>query len=425
MSSGKRALVLLVGEVLDDARVSKTSASLRDAGVEVTVACTNPAKRPAEEMHDQIRIVRFPHSAEFALKRWYRQLHGRLGSRLGNATSSLHEGESQSPLKSGMRQAALSMNFRHLMRTTRKTSRRMMRAFTGQHFDLIHCNDIDTLATGCALKRAQSGCQLLYDAHEFWSGIGSEGSLANRTYQRMEGEMIHQADHVVTVNPFIAELLEKTHCLGRRPVVVMNCPNLSERYSDAAQPNRPVRVLYQGRLQAYRGLEELICAFSMVDQGTLTLSGDGPLQARLELLVASKNLGEKVRFTGRFAPSEAMAVIEQCDIGIIPYKPVNLNNTYASPNKLFDYMMGGLAITASKLPFLSRVIEEEGVGISLEELSPQGIAAGLNRMIGDPQQLQTYRLRARRAARERYHWERQFAAYPWAVISGCPSDTTS
>ena len=412
MSPPAQALVLVVGEVLEDGRVFKTCASLRDAGARVTVGCTNPGGRPAKELRDGLRIARFPHPAEFFLKRWRSRLQGRLGGRLGGAASSLHEQTSPSGLRSLLRTAVLSANFRHLLRATAATNRRMLRAFCGGRFDLVHCNDLLTLGAGAGLKDSGAARELLYDAHEFWPGTASEGSLSNRAWGEMEGRLIGGADHVVTVNPFIAELLEKTYRLPRTPAVVMNCPPLARDGAGRAAGD-PVRVLYQGRLQAYRGLEELVLAFAAVEGGTLTVSGDGPLQVGLRALVESEGLAETVRFSGRFARDEGMQVVRECDIGVIPYKPVNLNNTYASPNKLFEYMMGGLALAVSDLPFLAGVVEAEEAGIVFGSLEPAAIAADLNRLIRDRQSLQRFRDAGRGAARERYHWDRQFGNYPW------------
>lgn len=412
MSPPAQVLVLVVDEVLEDGRVFKTCTSLRDAGARVAVGCTNPGGRPGKEVREGLKIVRFPHPPEFFLKRWHSRLQGRLGGRLGGAASSLHEQTSPSGLRSHLRTAVLSANFRHLLRTTAATNQRMIRAFCGGRYDLVHCNDLLTLEAGVGLKDSGAAGELLYDAHEFWPGMASEGSPANRAWGKMEGELIGRADRVVTVNPFIAELLEKTYRLPRTPAVVMNCPPLAAD-GQGRTAGDPVRVLYQGRLQAYRGLEELVLAFAKVEGGTLTVSGDGPLQGGLRALVESEGLGGKVRFSGRFARDEGMRVVRECDIGVIPYKPVNLNNTYASPNKLFEYMMGGLALATSNLPFLSSVVAAEKAGIVFRSLEPAEIARDLNRLIGDRQALQRYRDAARGAARERYHWDRQFSDYPW------------
>ena len=411
MSSPAQVLVLVVDEVLEDPRVFKTCSSLVGAGARVTVGCTNPGGRPAEERREGLRIVRFPHPPDFFLKRWYSRFQGRLGW-LGSAAASLHEEAPASGLRALLRTAVLAANFRHLLRTTAATNQRMIRAFSGGNFDLVHANDLLTLAAGGAIREAGAARELLYDTHEFWPGLASEGSPANRAWEKMERRLIGRADHVVTVNPFIAELLEKTYRLGGTPAVVMNCPPL-DTDDPVRSAGNPVRVLYQGRLQAYRGLEELVLAFAEVEGGTLTVSGDGPLKGGLQTLVESEGLGGKVRFSGRFARDEGMQVIRECDIGVIPYKPVNLNNTYSSPNKLFEYMMGGLALATSDLPFLSGVVREEKAGIVFRSFEPAGIARDLNKLIRDRQSLQRFREGASGAARQRYHWDRQFANYPW------------
>ncbi len=414
MESNPRVLVLLVNEALEDPRVFKTCVALKNSGARVTIGCTNPSKKINDETYQEMRIVRFPHYSDFILKRLYTKFVGRLGPGMGRAATSLHEGDTSSSLKAAVRNLLLTMNFRHMLRSMAKINRAMVRAFTGHSFDLVHCNDVESLAAGCSLKASGTARALLYDTHEFWPGMGTAGSFSNRAYLELEGDMIHRADYVVTVNPFIADLLVNTYKLEQKPAVVMNCPYVSEKHADITRLHSPVRVLYQGRVQAYRGLEELISSFRVIENAELTISGDGPLLERLKALATSEGLARKVHFTGRFDPEEAMTIIKDHDIGVIPYKPANLNNTYISPNKLFDYIMGGLALATSDLPFLASIIRKEKVGIVFDKLEPSAIARAITRMISNEKALQTYRMHGRRAALERYHWKKQFSDhYPW------------
>ena len=396
---------------MDDARVFKTITSLRQLGARVTIGCTNPGGRPQGETVEKMRIVRFPHPNDFFLKRLYARNLAGLHPRFSRVATGLHEGASSSPVKKSVRSAMLFLNHRHVLANTAKVNRLMTQAFAGQRFNLVHCNDLDTLNVGCSLKSLGAARELLYDAHEFWPGLGTES--ANRSYGRIEGAAIHKADYVVTVNPLISELLEKTYDLPKAPAVLLNCPPVWDEY--ARRPlHSPARVLFQGRLQAYRGLEELITAFRMIDTAELILSGDGPLQAGLQAFVRSEGMESKVRFTGRYERGEEMTVVGGADIGVIPYRAANLNNTYASPNKLFDYMMGGLAIAASDLPYLATVVRGQQVGVTFPQVEPVTIAASIRDLIADEETLIRYQFNSRRLAIEEYHWNKQFTdQYPW------------
>jgi glycosyltransferase involved in cell wall biosynthesis len=410
----KQALVLLIGEVREDPRVSRTCRSLRDAGVAVTVGCTDPSGRPAEETWEGMRVIRFPHRKDSLLKRCYMALQGRLSPKYGQAFARIHEEAPSSRLRAALRNMALSFNFRSYLGGTLRINRMMAERFSGEFFELVHANDMDTLPAGTALRRSGAAHALLYDAHEYWPGIGVHGSSANDAIRAIEGEGIRRADYVVTVNPFIADMLREEYSLPVSPAVVMNCPARDSSPVRMDTAGGPVRVLYQGKVQAFRGIGELILAFRSIESAELTVSGDGPLLKRFRLLARIEGLEGRVRFTGRYEPDETLAIVRGHHIGVMPFSPVTLNITYSSPNKLFDYMMGGLAIVASDLPFLRKVIEEERMGALLPANSPEEIAEALRTLIADRDRLTSCRRNAREAALARYCWEEQFAAnYPW------------
>ncbi|MFA6471694.1 MAG: glycosyltransferase [Candidatus Latescibacterota bacterium] len=399
-------------EVKEDPRVWKTCMSLRDRTAEVTVACTNPGKRPERETCEGISIVRFPHPQEFFLKRLYHCAHRFLpnDSKAFSLAASLAGERKDSFLK----ECVLRWNHNHFMRSMKKTNRAFIQAFSGEKFDLIHANDIDTLYAGSELRRRGSASALLYDSHEYWAGMSRPGSHSNSSLQKFEGELIRHADYVVTVNPFIAERLKETHGLNITPSVVMNCPPLYYGELSRSVSDAPLRVIFQGKLQAYRGLEELILAFHHLPDAVLTLSGYGPFEDRLKILAEQNGLADRVFFTGRYSQEETMGILVSHDIGVIPYQDVVMNNVFSSPNKLFNYAMAGMAIVTSEMPFLTSTVRAHGMGEVFSGSSPEDIARTLKSFISNPTLLKMCKENARKAAVEFFSWEKQFETnYPW------------
>jgi len=410
----RKALVLLIGEVMEDPRVLKTSRSLRDAGADVTVACSNPSGRPVEEEREGLRIIRFPHRRDSLLKRGYLWLQGRAAPEIGRALTQAHEELSPSPLRASARNLLMTLNFRSFMRENLRINRLMIRALSGERFDLAHANDMDTLSAGCALKRSGAVRLLLYDSHEFWPGMGVPGSGANTAVRRLEAAGIARADYVMTVNPFISEMLRREYNLERAPAVLLNCPCRDDGEADPDAVHCPVRVLYQGKVQAFRGTGQLIRAFHQIKGADLTVSGDGPLLERYRRVAVSEGLSERVQFTGRFNLEDTLSIVRRHDIGVLPFSPATVSITYSSPNKLFDYLMGGLAVASTDLPFMRKMIEEHRIGVVFPHNDPEYIADAIQSLVDDIGSLREYRRNARRAALENYSWERQFEMnYPW------------
>ena len=144
----KKVLILLIGEVLRDPRVYRTCSSLRDEGADVTVACTTPYNMPERENHKEVKIIRFPHRKEYFLKKTYNWIKDRIHPNLGNKLSSIHEEVPVSSVTAGIRNFVLGLNYRHFMKSNLKINLMMMKKFDGRSFDLVHCNDVDTLAAG-------------------------------------------------------------------------------------------------------------------------------------------------------------------------------------------------------------------------------------------------------------------------------------
>ncbi len=409
-----KALVLLIGEVLEDPRVLRTCQSLRDSGVEVTVGCTRLSGRAPREEWEGLRIIRFPHRKESLLKRGYLWFQGKIRPEYSGVFARAHEEAPASGIRTALRNLALSLNFRTYLRNTLRINRAMVRAFSGGAFDLVHCNDADTLSAGSALKRCGAAREMLYDAHEYWPGMGVTGSAANDSIRRLESAGIANADYVTTVNPLIADMLQRDYRLAGTPAVVMNCPRLDTGAEPPDAVHRPVRVLYQGKVQAFRGVEQLVLAFRLLEGAELTVAGDGPLLDRCRLLAVSEGLEDRVHFTGRYEPGDTLSIVREHDIGVLPFSTATLSITYSSPNKLFDYAMGGLAIASSDLPFMRTVIGECDMGALFPDNRPESIAEALREMIRDPERLRECKRNARRAAIERFSWEKQFGGnYPW------------
>jgi glycosyltransferase involved in cell wall biosynthesis len=291
----------------------------------------------------------------------------------------------------------------------------MLKAVRHEPADVYHGNDLPTLPlTIWAAKRARG--KAVYDSHEVWVGMNPETTpFFNRVSRWIEARYIRRMDAVVTVNELIAERLQREYVVPL-PMVVMNCPEpclpgrLDSHYSIRLKlglsADTPL-ILYQGRYEPGRGLEQLIESGSYLSKGVIVLRGYGSNEPDLRAWIRNLGLSERVFMVEPVAMADLVNAAAEADIGVVPYTAYSPGYYFASPNKLFEYMMGGLAIAVSNLPFLEKIVLNHDLGVVFDPKDPRDIAEHLNSLVENRDRLRSCRENASRLARERYHWNHE------------------
>lgn len=223
---------------------------------------------------------------------------------------------------------------------------------------------------------------LIHDAHELWPdqfiGMGIYRSPAIAWMRILERLLIRRAEIVITVNEFIAEVMQKRYRI-EKPHVVLNLPAV-EPLKPGKTPRKtgsPKVALYQGLYTSQRGLENVIRACEFLESDVvLVLRGSGPTEQQLREIAKPF---ENCSFEAPVKMSETVtAAAQTADVGLVSYLPVNINNYFASPNKLFEYVQAGLPVVSSDLPFLRNIIAGNEIGLLFDPRDPTDIAAKIN-----------------------------------------------
>lgn len=382
-----RVLMLERNEPKRDPRVRRAVRTLKAAGWDVTVACQlwQPLGRGAKahEVWDGIGIQRF------GLRSMWRGSVRRVVS--GADTPAVPSG---SLARSLARFAAFVWDGFALAWRMR-----------GQRFNVCHAHDLDTLLAGMLLATTR-GRPLVYDAHELVPDqTPNPPRLFRRLLLALEKLLAERVSCLVTVSTSLARILNERGRF-RATVVVRNCPDLPNL--DRASPVRHhgrMRVVYQGAFQAHRGIEELIASVRHARGWELYLRGVGPLEEHLRHLGSCTASKEHVRFLPAACPEDLVESLFEFDVGVVSYQPVTLNNRYCLPNKVYEYMAGGLALATSDLPELRTLISEEKNGVCFDPFSPESIAAVLNELSRSRPRLWQARWNSFQAARRTYNWQ--------------------
>ncbi len=283
--------------------------------------------------------------------------------------------------------------------------------------DVIHCNDLDTLLVG-VLAKQRYGCRLIFDAHEFYPHSDPNGKWIDVTFFSMlERFLIRKADAVVTVNPPLAAAMRDAYGLER----VYYVPN-AEPWTEV-RPKPPAgsemerlakgrtRFLFQGRFTPGRGIDELIEGWARVDgcKAALFLRGPDNMWRQAAMMLAARRglLDRSVYFLDAVQEDRLVAAAAEAEIGIIPYKPLIINDRLCCPNKLSQYLHAGLMVIANDLPYVKSVLTEAEAGLFYNSADLDTLAAVVHRIVGDPELLSRNRGNALRFARDRFNWQVQ------------------
>ena len=303
--------------------------------------------------------------------------------------------------------------------------------------DVYHAHDLNTLPVAVALARA-TRAKLVFDAHELYPELSTLSPTERTVWRIAERPLMRRADQVITVCESIADEI-RSRSQVRRPLVLLNCPRLGtvdgvpdssllvKKLGAGTANGRPI-VLYQGGFAPNRGLPELVAAAARFDNALLVLMGWGRLEQDLREQVVSEGLQGRVVISGPVPQKELLGYTRGAHIGVIPYRPVGLNNYYSTPNKLFEYMAAGVPLAVSRLPELVRFVEGLGVGRAFEPGDPAAIAAAVNALLRDPAGRAAMAERAREAARH-YNWDTQavklLAAYDELRVGASSADSVA
>ena len=324
-------------------------------------------------------------------------------------------------------------------------------------YDAVCSIDLDTLAAGCCatlLRRKKR----VFDAHEYFTEVPEvvHRPLVRACWGGVARCCLPFYRHAYTVGPALAGILGKKY--GLQFEVVRNTPwgalgapvekppprppvkggSHIEREKDpdssldptasehtnqrpsAAEWGQPppftgglggahptadaVVILYQGALNAGRGLEAAIAAMQQLDNVQLWLAGEGDLSAALRRLAAQLGVQDKVRFLGFVRPEDLIALTAQAWLGLNLLENLGQSYYYSLANKFFDYVQAEVPVLTMNFPEYRALNAEHEVALLLDELSPDRVAAAI-RLLRDDEALYARLQGGSAAARRVWTWE--------------------
>jgi len=205
---------------------------------------------------------------------------------------------------------------------------------------------------------------------------GAQGRIVNAVLQRH----LPRAAFVTAAADGSAQALATRHGI-EPPVTVLNAFPLSMRKQlDGLRKERTSDALslcwYSQTVGLDRGLQDVIRALGRVRGAfQLHLRGtvDPDVARTLRALATEHGIAECIHFSPQVHPDELLSRVAEHDIGLALEHPVSDNRRVAVTNKLFFYMLAGLAVVATSTPGQSAFVRDSGGALAAYE--PGDIAA--------------------------------------------------
>ena len=285
-------------------------------------------------------------------------------------------------------------------------NRRMIQVGLEVQADVYHSHDLNTLYIGAMCKRT-TGSKLVYDSHE----LQTERNRMTKWWRRWaawnENRWLPRADAMIVASPSWIDInREKYGKVPNPSVSIINTPALEvidepqDLRGELDIPADAPILLYQGSIQENRGIEPAIDAITLLPKAVLVVVGYGYHRAALEADVRSRGLTDRVKFFGPIPNDELLGWTAAADIGLCNIVNSSLSYYTSLPNKLFEYIIAGIAVIGSDSPEIGRIVQEEGVGEVADPIDPESLAAATRTILSD---LDKYRAATKPAA-QKYNW---------------------
>jgi glycosyltransferase involved in cell wall biosynthesis len=399
-----KILALVKNNFTNDSRVLKTTTSLLNFGNEITLFAVMENKGLNKRENNQFPLLRIPLFSSLYSK-------AKANKTSSNKPVSL-------PKKSFKKKIISQIKNNKLRRFTVESLNSLTFIIGGlwhsrkEKYDLLYCNDLDTILLGWLIAK-RNNAKIIFDSHEIWlQGIkfGSASYLKKKFWIFLENNLINRIDAVITTTDTRAEFLQKKYNLSK-VWTIKNCPLLVESVPESNLLREEFDIktrylaLYQGLLRDVRGIFEMVDIIEQINDVSMVFMGMGQDKEKLRKYIAAKNLSTRIFIKDAVPITEIPKYTSSADFGFQLLKNVDFNHYSTISNKVFEYMMYGIALVGSNFPEISKIVKNEKTGIVVDPEDKKEIISSIREMLIS-NKLDEYKTNTKQA-RLKYNWQNE------------------
>ena len=280
-------------------------------------------------------------------------------------------------------------------------------AITSESADLVYGGTFGALPAIMEAAR-RLGIPYAVDLEDFHTGEGWPDAIRRAWMERIESRVLESASFATTASDAMAAAYAGRYSI--QPITIHNTFSLPRQEPSFRVSNGALRLYwFSQRIGPGRGLEEAVLAMGQAGiAGELHLRGR-PAGGYLNQLRQLGNLKARRLEIVWHAPSDPDSMVSLArghDVGLALEQPLDVNRQICMTNKVFTYMLAGLALALTDTPGQQVIARHlQGNAITYE---PRDIGRFADQLLGWHRHRERL-LRAQRAsweaANRRWHWD--------------------
>ncbi len=278
-----------------------------------------------------------------------------------------------------------------------------------QKADFYIAHHAEALGIAYAAAKANGG-GFGFDAEDFHSGMNESAavSIEDKLVAFIETKYLPRCTYLTAASKGIGEAYAKKYGLPLHSTILNVFPkeNLQKNSSGG-----PVKFYWYSQvIGPNRSLETLLEAASLITLPfELHLRGSfhsDEYKKMLEAMIVQRNLGNKVFFHSPILAEHIITDAAQYDVGLALESGISVNRNICVTNKIFSYLMSGLAIVGTDTEGQKDIFKEFNQAVCIcQQNNKADLVRAMNVFLQNPNDLVIAKEAARKAAMERFNWE--------------------
>lgn len=268
--------------------------------------------------------------------------------------------------------------------------------FSLRNLDLLIVEDLVLLPIGLLYKEKNPKTKIMIDLREFYPLEYENDPAWLETFGRFFSFLcetyLKKVDLALTVSEGLQRRYKEAYHLSCELFL-----SLPPYFNLTPSSNQRIELIYHGFISHDRESKNLLeIGSSLAPHLHLNIIALSNQPQFLESFIQQAQSIPSISLLPPVPLEEIIPFTNRFDLGLITLKPNGFNNTYAMPNKLFEYIQARLGIISTPLPCIQPMLKQYALGLCPKDFETSSLIALLNAL--DTQKVKALKKEAQEAS---------------------------